>query len=103
MNAAHAFVLASVDVQGDMEGQGLVLQEAQASGLPVIATVHGPLPEGLIPEKSGYLVPEKDPDALAERLQFLAGHPELWSSLGRTGRAYVESKYDSRQTDAGLV
>src|SRR5882724_4467632 len=77
MAEAHFFVLASVSVEGDQEGQGLVLQEAQAAGLPVVATIHGALPEGLVPGKSGFLVPERDVEALAERLAFLVRRPEL--------------------------
>ncbi|GAB6392365.1 MAG: colanic acid biosynthesis glycosyltransferase WcaL [Treponematales bacterium] len=43
------FMLASVTAQnGDMEGQGLVLQEAQAAGLPVVSTLHNGIPEGII-------------------------------------------------------
>jgi len=38
MDAAHLFLHLSVTIEGDQEGQGLVLQEAQAVGLPVIAT-----------------------------------------------------------------
>jgi len=50
--------------EGDREGQGLVLQEAQAVGLPVVATIHGALPEGVLPGRAGFLVPERDVDAL---------------------------------------
>lgn len=95
--SADLFVLASVSVEGDQEGQGLVLQEAQAAGLPVLATRHGGLPEGLLPGESGFLVPEGDVEALAERLNFLVEHPGLWPMMGRAGRRYVEEHYDSRR------
>src|SRR5207237_5908880 len=97
MDQAHLFVLASVSVEGDQEGQGLVLQEAQAAGLPVVATLHGALPEGLLPDESGFLVPERNVDALAERLDYLVRHPELWPALGRAGRKHLETYYDIRR------
>jgi len=103
MACAHLGLLASVNIEGDAEGQGLFLQEAQACGLPVIATQHGALPEGLLPERSGFLVPERDVDALAERLEFLVTHPEKWPEMGRAGRAFVGRRYDIRELNDQLV
>ena len=103
MAEAHIFVLPSVSVEGDQEGQGLALQEAQASGLPVIATRHGALPEGLLPGQSGFLVPERDPVALAEQIQFLIDHPELWPRMGRRGREFVLEHFDIRKLNSRLV
>lgn len=103
MTDADLFVLSSVSVDGDQEGQGLVLQEAQASGLPVIATNHGALPEGLLPGRSGFLVPERDAEALAERLIFLLEHPETWAEMGRQGREFVATHYDIARLTAQLV
>jgi len=104
MVQAHLFVLASVTAaDGDQEGQGLVLQEAQASGLPVIATEHAAFPEGIAMGQSGFLVPERNVDALAERLDYLIRRPELWPAMGRTGRKHVETHYDIRALNARLV
>jgi|ERR1043165_6498543 colanic acid/amylovoran biosynthesis glycosyltransferase len=103
MANAHAFVLASTSVEGDQEGQGLVLQEAQACGLPVVATRHGAFAEGIINNKSGFLVPERDVEALVERLCFLIEHPEIWPAMGRDGRAFVEAHYDIQQLNQQLV
>jgi colanic acid/amylovoran biosynthesis glycosyltransferase len=103
LHEAHLFVLASVSIEGDQEGQGLVLQEAQASGLPVVATQHGALPEGMLPGRSGFLVPERDVSALAERLGYLVDHPELWPEMGRQGRQFVEERYDIRRLNRRLI
>ena len=103
MAQAHVFVLASVSVQGDQEGQGLVLQEAQACGLPVVATRHGAFPEGLIDGESGFVVAERDPAALAERLQFLYSRPQQWPKLGEAGRQFVVNKYDIHKLNQQLV
>src|SRR6266699_3238343 len=102
LEQAHLFVLASVSVEGDQEGQGLALQEAQAAGLPVIATRHGALPEGMLPGESGFLVPERDVEALAERLSYLAEHLAVCLDLGRRGRIFVEEHYDLRKLSQQL-
>jgi colanic acid/amylovoran biosynthesis glycosyltransferase len=103
MAAAHLFMLTSVSVDGDQEGQGLALQEAQAAGLPVVATDHGAFPEGILPGESGFLVPERDVAALAERLLYLIEHPEIWPAMGRRGREHVERNYDLRLLNSRLV
>jgi len=101
---AHIFVLTSVTASNqDREGQALVLQEAQACGLPVVSTYHNGIPEGIVDGKSGFLVPEKDVEALAERLEYLIQHPELWPQLGREGRKFVEERYDIRRLTQRLV
>jgi colanic acid/amylovoran biosynthesis glycosyltransferase len=104
MSQAHIFVLSSVTASdGDQEGQGLVLQEAQASGLTVLATEHNGFAESIVPNKSGFLVPERDVEALAERLDFLLAHPDLWPEMGRTGRKLVEDRYDSSKLSLQLA
>lgn len=103
MADAHLFVLASVNVEGDQEGQGLALQEAQACGLPVVATQHGAFPEGILAGKSGFLVPESDVEALAGRLGFLVEHPEAWPVMGRCGRAFVEKHYHIQRLNRQLA
>jgi len=92
---AHLFILPSVTASdGDMEGQGLVLQEAQAMGLPVISTLHNGIPEGVLDGQSGFLVPEKDSCALAEKILYVLDHPHLWPQWSQKGRQWVERKYD---------
>jgi len=103
LDQAHIFVLASVSIEGDQEGQGLALQEAQATGLPVVATRHGALPEGMLAGESGFLVPERDVGALVERLNYLVEHPELWPIMGRKGRSFVEARYEIRNLSRQLT
>ena len=101
---SHIFILSSVTAEnGDQEGQGLVLQEAQAVGMPVISTLHNGIPEGVQNGKSGFLVPERDVDALAEKLEYLILHPEVWPKMGRAGRKYVEEHYDIKKLNQRLV
>ncbi|GGE99176.1 colanic acid biosynthesis glycosyltransferase WcaL [Aliidongia dinghuensis] len=94
-DAADIFVLASTSApSGDVEGQGLVLQEAQALGMPVIASNHNGFPEGLVDGETGVLVPERDPPALAEAMIELARRPERWTPMGSAGSAWVRRHFD---------
>jgi len=86
-----------------MEGQGVVLVEAQASGLPVITTKHNAFLETVVDGKSAFLVPERDVDTLAERLAYLIEHPEVWPKMGRAGRKHVEANYDIGKLNDRLV
>lgn len=101
---AHIFVLPSVTASdGDSEGQALVLQEAQAAGIPVVSTFHNGIPDGVLNGESGFLVPERDVDALAEKLEYLIGHPEIWPEMGRCGREFVEKNYNIRRLNRWLA
>jgi colanic acid/amylovoran biosynthesis glycosyltransferase len=92
--SASIFVLPSIKApDGAEEGQGFVLQEAQASGLPVIGSRIGGIPEGIVEDKTGFLVPEKDPAALADRIVALLGDASLRERMGDAGRAFVEANY----------
>ena len=100
---AHIFVLSSVTARdGDCEGQGLVLQEAQAMGIPVISTLHNGIPESLIDGESGFLVPERDVNALVERLDYLIAHSDKWFAMGCSGRKFVEEHFDIEQLNRKL-
>jgi colanic acid/amylovoran biosynthesis glycosyltransferase len=102
LGQSHIFVLASVvSSDGDFEGQGLVLQEAQAMGLPVVCTNHNGFSDSVLDGQSGFLVPERDVEALSARLAELIRRPELWPGIGRKGRAFVETEFDlNKRTDA---
>jgi colanic acid/amylovoran biosynthesis glycosyltransferase len=92
---AHFYVIPSVTApDGNKEGQGVALQEAQATGLPVIATDHNGFPEGMVEGESGYLVPERDVEALTEAIDKLVNSPDRWAEMGRAGRRFIECKYD---------
>ena len=95
--AAQVFLAPSVTAaDGDTEGGAPVsLLEVQATGLPVVATTHADIPEVTRPGESAFLVPERDVDALAERLAFLLDHPELWPAMGQAGREHVQRSFDA--------
>jgi len=56
---------------GDVEGFGLVILEAMASGLPVIASNSGGIPDIITDGNNGILTPERDEDALAQAINLL--------------------------------
>ena len=79
---ANVFTLpAIVDSKGDTEGLGVVLIEAMELGLPVVASNVGGIPDVVVDGVSGILVPEKDPQALANAYKRLAADPELLKQL----------------------
>ncbi len=80
-----------------------VLMEAQAAGLPVVATATGSTDEVVLDGKSGFLVPSGNADALAERLDYLIQHPQEWNAMGRAGRKHVEENFDIHQLNDRLV
>jgi colanic acid/amylovoran biosynthesis glycosyltransferase len=89
---SHIFVLASQTADdGDEEGMPQVLKEAQAMELPVVSTWHSGIPELVLDGTSGFLVPERDASALADRLRYLIDHPEIWPAMGQAGRRHVET------------
>jgi len=86
--AASVFVLASTN---RAEAFGISLLEAQAAGLPVIATDVGTgTKEAFIPGESGILVPPKDVGALETAITRLLDQPALREAMGEAGRAWVK-------------
>ena len=96
LHSSDIFLAPSVmAASGDSEGTPTVLMEAQATGMPVISTRHSAIDEVVLDEESGYLVEEKDVEALSNRMNHLINHPEIWEEMGLKGRAHVERNYNS--------
>ncbi len=104
LDASHLILAPSVTSKsGDQEGIPVVLMEAMAMGLPVVSTQHSGIPELVEDGVTGYLVPERDPDALANRLNHLVQHPDIWPKMGKAGRACVENHYNIDLLNKKLV
>ena len=104
LQGAHMLMAPSITAaDGDQEGIPNVLKEAMAMGLPVMGTRHSGIPELVEDGVSGYLVNERDVDALADRLSYLIDHPERWEAMGKAGRARVETCYDIEALNDRLV
>lgn len=79
------------------EAFGLVLTEAMAAGLPVVATRLNAIPEIVEHGRSGLLVPPGDQRALAEALNTLIADCAMRRAMGARGRHLAETKFDARE------
>jgi len=91
---ADVLVLPSIPVRGVREQFGLVLAEAMACGIPVVASRCGSMP--WVIGDAGLLSNPGDASSLAVALNTLRESPELRTRLGRQGRALAEERYDRR-------
>ena len=98
---AHLFIHPSYTTEdGNQEGVPNSMLEAMATGLPVVATRHGGIPEAVEDGKQGYLVAEQETARLAAALANLASDPELWRQFGRSASAKVSETFEqSRQVN----
>ena len=81
---------------------GLVILEAQALGVPVVATGAGGVPEIIDDGVDGLLVTPENPDALAEAIESLYRQPELRRNLADAGRRNVEERFSLKTQMEGL-
>ncbi len=84
LNCIDVFVLPSL-----YEGMGRALVEAEAAGVPVVATQVGGVPEVVLDGKTGILIPPKDPARLAEAVILLLKDKDKRISMGIEGRKFV--------------
>lgn len=90
---AKFFVLSS-----DEEGLGLVLLEASACGLPIVATKCGGAEEVVVDGETGFLVPRQNASALAEKMLELWHNPKLRAEMREKGRARAVEKFSKEAT-----
>lgn len=92
MDWADVFLHASVS-----EGFCNAVLEAQAMQLPVVSSDADGLSENVADGRTGFVVPRRNPAALADRLADLAGDPALRREMGRAGRERVEACFSLPQ------
>jgi glycosyltransferase involved in cell wall biosynthesis len=85
---------------GQREGLSNALLEAMASGRPIVASNSGGIPEAV--GDAGFLVPERDVAALAERIVALLRDAALSERMGVASRARVVTHFELRQQVARL-
>ncbi len=88
LRASDVFLLPSVS-----EGISNAALEAMGCGLPVVASDCGGMSEAIEDGRSGILVPPRDPAAIADAVEGLAGDPEKAAALGRAARRRVERAF----------
>jgi rhamnosyl/mannosyltransferase len=95
LHACDVFVLPS---SNRMEMFGIAQLEAHACGKPVVSTALGTGVEYVnLHERTGLVVPPRDPDALAAALNRLLADPEYRTSLGENARARVHAEFTQEQ------
>jgi glycosyltransferase involved in cell wall biosynthesis len=104
MRASDVLVAPSVPTrQGKREGLPIVLMEALASGLAVVASRLAGIPELVEDGRTGLLVEPRDAAGLAAALRRLADDPALRERLADAGRAKVELEFDAYENAARLA
>ncbi len=96
LGRAHVLLAPSVVGRGGNRESGLiVVKEASACGVVPIGTRHGGIPEIIDDGQTGFLVPERDAQAMGERLASLLANPALREQLASAARHKMEREYDN--------
>ena len=88
---------------GDRDGIPNVLAEAMAAEIPVVSTAISGIPELITDRHNGLLVPQKNPNALADALEELLMNPTLRTKLTKAGRERILQIFDARSNIKSLA
>lgn len=103
MRSGRAFIQHSIRTSdGQCEALGIVFLEAGASGLPVVATFSGGIPEVVIDGETGFLVEESDVNTMADYMLKLAENPDLAAQLGKAARVRISTNFSMDKSSNGL-
>lgn len=90
---SDVFVLPCIELNGDVEGFGIVFLEAALSGTPGVGTRTGGIPEAIVDGKTGFLVEPCDYDGLLKAVVKLITNDTLRQSLAQEGKSRVHEKF----------
>jgi colanic acid/amylovoran biosynthesis glycosyltransferase len=90
LSQAHIFLLSSVAAEGIPNA----IMEAAATGLPIVSTYYGGIPEIVEDNVSGFLVPIENSNSLAKKVEKLVTDPRLRIKMGRKGSDYVLKEHN---------
>jgi glycosyltransferase involved in cell wall biosynthesis len=97
MARASVLCVPSVTAEnGIAEAFGLVFIEAQAMGLPAVSFRSGGIPEAISDGLTGFVVPERDTDALSDRLHQLLSDSSMWRRFSEAGLERMRALFDLR-------
>lgn len=71
-------------------------------GMSMISSWHSGIPELIEDGITGYLVPERDVEALTDRLVYVCDHPEGWVGMGEKARAKIVTEFDAESINNTL-
>jgi colanic acid/amylovoran biosynthesis glycosyltransferase len=100
--SSHIFLHPSETASGDVEGVPNAMLEAMASGLPVVSTRHGGIPEVIENGRNGLLCSEKDPEGATAALLRLASDPVLYRALAQQASASVREQFSKDRQVAAI-
>jgi colanic acid/amylovoran biosynthesis glycosyltransferase len=93
--SSHLFLHPSeISPNQDQEGVPNSVLEAMATGLPVVATRHGGIPEAVDHGRTGFLVSEEDHVALANAMQLIGSSPILLKQMGALAHVTVKERFE---------
>ena len=100
MHESHIYFHPAETVGGsDQEGVPNAMLEAMATGLPVVSTLHGGIPEVVREGVEGFLAKEGDGKALEELLRQCTSHPEKFTAMSQAAQKRVESLFGREAAD----
>ena len=86
-----------------MEGLGVILLQASAAGIPIVASAVGGIPEAVAHLENGLLIPPGNPSALAESMNQILADPALAHRMGEEGKRRVADLFSvSRMVEGNL-
>lgn len=105
MRKSDIFVQHSIvnPLTGDEEGLPVAILEAMAASLPVVSTIHAGIPEAVIDGVTGFVVPERDVAAMADRILLLAGDHCARLEMGGKGQHHIRAQFTWEQERRSLV
>ncbi|MGY8644045.1 MAG: glycosyltransferase [Verrucomicrobiales bacterium] len=97
-NDSHVFIHPS-RMTGDQNQEGVPnsMLEAMSTGLPVVSTLHGGIPEAVIDGKTGLLCEENDEDALLNNLRKILNRQETRQQMSSDAAASIRETFDSKK------
>ena len=103
LQGAHLFVAPFVETaSGDKDGIPTALLEGMATGLPAVATDAGSIPEVVSHGEDGLIVPQQDPEAMADAIAALLTDPTRRMRFGARAASTVRSRFDATACEAQL-
>lgn len=96
--ASDVFALSSI-----YEGTCLVLIEASLCARPIVATDVSGTDDVMIKDVTGFVVPQRDPARLAEKIAYLLDHPARARKMGQRAREHVRRNFNEEKLAGGLI
>jgi glycosyltransferase involved in cell wall biosynthesis len=98
LRECHVYVLASYH-----EGMPRTVLEAMAMGRPILTTDVPGCRDTVVAGENGYLIPERNAAALAERMIWFIEHRDQWARMGARSRALAEDRFDVHKVNGALL